>query len=172
MFERWTDNFRRVLRRARQSGRRPMSEVCGVDILRGLIEMPDSLAFRTLQAAGVKPAELRPRLISPSASDAQQVIERAAAESRQRGDQWIGTEHLLLALARRPGGRAAELLEGQGASAERLEQLLAETVAEWRRTHPPLMRKLGAACRAALVWLRGRPYVTESGNTRGAPAMG
>src|SRR3954447_9607021 len=110
MFERWTDNARRVLRRARQPGRRPLSALSGVDILRGLIESPDGLTPRLLQAAGVDLAELRTRLTPPGGSDAQQVLEQAAAESRQRGDRWIGTEHLLLAVARQPGGRAGELL--------------------------------------------------------------
>jgi hypothetical protein len=54
------------------------------------------------------------------------------------------------------GPRAGELLAAQGASAERLEQLLAEAIAEWRKTHPALMRRLGVACRAVLDWLRGR----------------
>jgi hypothetical protein len=114
MFERWTDNVRRVLRRARQPGRRPLSELSGADILRGLIEMPDGLAHRVLQAAGVDLAELRTGLIPPSGSDGQQVIEQAAAEARQRGDRWIGTEHLLLAVARRSGGRVLVILAGAG----------------------------------------------------------
>jgi ATP-dependent Clp protease ATP-binding subunit ClpA len=155
MFERWTDNFRRVLRRARQPGRRPLRELSGVDLLRGLLDPPDSLATRLLQAAEVDLAELRAALVPPTGSDAPQVIEQAAAESRRRGDHWVGTEHLLLAAARRSGGQAGELLAARGASAERLEQLLA-ALAEERRTHPPLARRLGTACRVAFDWLRRR----------------
>ncbi len=57
---RWTDNFRRVLRRAQQPGRRPLSEVSAEDILRGLIEAPDGLTACLLQAAGVDLANTRP----------------------------------------------------------------------------------------------------------------
>jgi ATP-dependent Clp protease ATP-binding subunit ClpA len=133
-----------------------LSVLSEVDLLRGLIETHDGLALHLLQAAGVDLAELRTELISPSGPDAQQRIEQAEAESRQRGDSWIGTEHLLLAVARRPGSRAGEMLVARGASAQRLEQLLAQATGEWQRTHPPLLRRLGGGCRAVLNWLRKR----------------
>jgi hypothetical protein len=99
VFERWTDSFRRVLRRARQPGRRPLRDLSGADILRGLLDAPDGLAPHLLRAAGVDLAELRTALSTSFGSDGPQVIEQAADESRRRGEGWVGTEHLLLAVA-------------------------------------------------------------------------
>ena len=37
-----------------------------------------------------------------------------------------------------------------------LESVITEVMAEWRRSHRPFERKLGAACRVAFDWLRKR----------------
>lgn len=47
--------------------------------------------------------------------DAKQVIDHAFAEGRRLSDEWIGTEHLLLGLARETGGVAAGVLNRLGA---------------------------------------------------------
>lgn len=47
------------------------------------------------------------------------VIDDAARRAKELGDDYISTEHLLIGIAAK-GGRAGEILDGQGASAKRL----------------------------------------------------
>jgi len=47
--------------------------------------------------------------------EAKQVIDHAFSEARRMNDEWIGTEHLLIGLARETGGIAANVLNRLGA---------------------------------------------------------
>ena len=145
MMERFTDNARAAVRAAF----RTQPSASEQEILLALMWRPRGLAQRLLAGAGVDAVHL------PSSSlavERREVVARAVEEARRRGVPYVGTEHVLLAVARLPGSALASL----GATAERLDDLLSVAEAEWRRTHPPLARRLGAACRTALQWLRSR----------------
>jgi ATP-dependent Clp protease ATP-binding subunit ClpB len=54
------------------------------------------------------------------------LLERAGAEAHKRGDAYVSTEHLLLALAQENGGDVAKALHGRGATPERIAAALDE----------------------------------------------
>ncbi len=153
MFERWTDNFRAVLSAARRPGRRTLDKVSEGDILRAIVEAPESLGTRLLNAAGVDLRRLQVGLRPSIGFDLIHLIEEAGAESRRRGDRWVGTEHLLLALARYTPSHVSDLLSGEGASLERLEQILEEAR---QQGPPPLSSRLRIAWSAFFNWIRKR----------------
>jgi ATP-dependent Clp protease ATP-binding subunit ClpC len=53
-------------------------------------------------------------------ADVSQLVSLAENEARQRGDSWVGTEHLLLGLLRQPEGPAARSLVRQDVTSERV----------------------------------------------------
>jgi ATP-dependent Clp protease ATP-binding subunit ClpA len=59
----------------------------------------------------------------PFTQGAKQILEKALRVALGRGDRYIGDEHVLLAMAARPGV-VAEVLAGHGATYERIESLL------------------------------------------------
>jgi len=159
MFERFTDNARRAVRAARRPGKRPLAEVHAHDLLHALAEEPRGLAPWLLARAGVDLESLKAELATSEVAPGpggREWFERARQEARRRGDNYVGTEHLLLAVAQLPANRAREALATHGVTPERLEALLTEADAEWRRRHPPLARRIGAAVRITLRRLRGR----------------
>ncbi|HEX3235492.1 MAG TPA: ATP-dependent chaperone ClpB [Gemmatimonadales bacterium] len=66
--------------------------------------------------------------------EVQRVFDRAEAEARQLGDQYVSTEHLLLALADEKGTTARSLLSEQNVSADHLRAALQEVRGSHRVT--------------------------------------
>ncbi len=66
--------------------------------------------------------------------EVQRVFDRAEAEARQLGDQYVSTEHLLLALAHEKGTTARSLLSEQNVSADDLRTALQEVRGSHRVT--------------------------------------
>ncbi len=62
----------------------------------------------------------------PYTTRAQQALALAESTAATRGDEFIGTEHLLLGLLAERTGPAAQILGHLGITAERVEQLLAD----------------------------------------------
>jgi len=58
------------------------------------------------------------------------VIELAVDEARRMGNNYIGTEHLLLGLVREQGGVAVEILRSLGVSPEQVRQQIQKAIAE------------------------------------------
>jgi ATP-dependent Clp protease ATP-binding subunit ClpC len=96
---------------------------------------PESVAGEALASAGVSTQLLRPRVLAvvgegwsapvgfiPFTPGARRVLEEAANESRRRGDQHIGTAHLLVSLLHEPNGVAARVLAETGVDLAVLEQ--------------------------------------------------
>jgi ATP-dependent Clp protease ATP-binding subunit ClpB len=116
-------------------------------LLAVLLEQQDGIVLPVLRKLGVEPAVVRSSLgraldglptlsggSSPEptgvASDLVQVLRDAEKEMRGLGDQYVSTEHLLLAIAAHPGA-AGEALRSSGATREELLKALAEV-----RTQP------------------------------------
>jgi ATP-dependent Clp protease ATP-binding subunit ClpC len=57
---------------------------------------------------------------------AQQALTLADGAASARGDEFVGTEHLLLGLLAERTGPAAQILGHLGVTTERVEQLLAQ----------------------------------------------
>jgi hypothetical protein len=80
------------------------------------------------------------------------LVALAVEEAQRRDVRHVGTEHVLLALARLPGS----VLSEHGASAEQLSEILSAVEAELQPRHPPLARRLGLRCRFRVQRVRGR----------------
>jgi ATP-dependent Clp protease ATP-binding subunit ClpC len=66
--------------------------------------------------------------------EARQVVVQAQVEARELGHNWIGTEHLLLALAGDQGAGAAEVLESLGIEADEVRVDLVRIVGRGDQT--------------------------------------
>jgi ATP-dependent Clp protease ATP-binding subunit ClpC len=62
----------------------------------------------------------------PYTTRAQRALALAERTAATRGDEFVGTEHLLLGLLAERTGPAAQILDRLGVTAGRVEQLLAD----------------------------------------------
>jgi ATP-dependent Clp protease ATP-binding subunit ClpB len=121
-------------------------------ILAGLLQPEQSTVHLILQRLEAAPAALlekvnaelarKPRVsgaptgqiyVTPTV---QQVVEQAWNEARKLKDEFLSTEHLLLALASKEGGGAARILNGHGVTPDRIYQALKEVRGTQRVTDP------------------------------------
>jgi len=131
MFERYTENARKVLSRARREAQKFHHDHIGTEhILLGLIEVKDGVAADILEhrnidlkhAKGevekmVVPGGLADEsafLALPRTTHAHKLIDDAVEEARTLKHNYIGTEHLLLALLHEKEGRGAQVLGNLG----------------------------------------------------------
>ena len=109
-FSRFTERAKRVLALAQVAAETEGSdEIRPAHLALGLLDERDGLAFQALVEAGVDVASLRDRLLKPPtgkvavtvlpAPATKRVIEHAVAAAEGMGHSYVGTEHLLLALA-------------------------------------------------------------------------
>jgi ATP-dependent Clp protease ATP-binding subunit ClpC len=162
MFERFTVKARQVVVTAQEEARQLKHGAIGTEhILLGLLSVPDGLAAKVLHelgydkdaaladiAAAVKPgtAELAGHI--PFTRRAKKTLELALREAMQLGHNYIGTEHILLALVREGEGIAAKVL------ADRIDPI----------------DKIRASVVAALAALEGSPYAAAGGWPAGTRA--
>jgi ATP-dependent Clp protease ATP-binding subunit ClpB len=118
-------------------------------LLAVLLEQPEGIVVPVLRKLGVDPAVVRqtlgtaldalPKLSDDGtaaepaggSSELVQVLRAAESEMRELGDEYVSTEHLLLAIADHPG-KAGDSLRSAGASKEELLKALQEV----RGSHP------------------------------------
>jgi ATP-dependent Clp protease ATP-binding subunit ClpB len=125
---------------ARLSGERRNPQVTPEHLLAGLLEDPDGIVVSVLRKLGADPAPVARRIdaglaalpvltsdaaSSGPSSELTAVIRGAESQARALADDYVSTEHLLLALSAQPGP-AGEALRAAGASSERLLAALAE----------------------------------------------
>jgi ATP-dependent Clp protease ATP-binding subunit ClpB len=121
--------------RARQAGN-PL--VYDLHLLLALLDQDESIVVPILQKVGASVQALRQAALGeaaryPKQSDAQpslsrelnQVLDRAEAIAKELGDEYVSTEHLLLALADVKGTESRTLLQTAGASYATLRDALA-----------------------------------------------
>jgi ATP-dependent Clp protease ATP-binding subunit ClpA len=132
MFERYTPSARQVVAFATEEARAMRhSSLGGEHLLLGILLDDVGHGGRALHALGLsgeavrsRIAELAPPGASPTSGQipftprAQQILTRADGESRGLGHDRVGTEHILLALAREPDGIAARILAEHHLGAE------------------------------------------------------
>ena len=138
MYERFTDGARRAMQAANQEATRLGHDYIGVEhILLGVLAQPGIVAdsVRVLGVDSAKVSESLRRVIEPTDTrtrciSAKAVIEEAIADSRKRGHEAIGTDHVMLAILRAysPSLRAA--MESAGLTAQDLRN-------ELLRRNPP-----------------------------------
>ena len=128
MFERFTDRARRVLVLAQEEARLFRHDFIGTEhLLLGILHEGDGVGARALTTLGVSLTSVRDlvgeivgRGAAPSPSSppftrhAKRALEMSLREALHLGHDYIGTEHLLLGIARDPEGVAGEVLAGLG----------------------------------------------------------
>jgi ATP-dependent Clp protease ATP-binding subunit ClpB len=119
-------------------------------LLAVLLEQPEGIVVPVLRKLGTDPAAVRhalgpaldalPKLSgggtpepAGGSSELSQVLRAAENEMRELGDEYVSTEHLLLAIAAHPG-KAGDALRSAGASREQLRKALSEVRGSQRVT--------------------------------------
>ncbi len=151
MFERFTAEARSVVVRAQEEARGLRHDYIGTEhILLGLYSMPSSVAARALRNLGVTAAAVRtgveetvgkgekdaPAGHIPFTKRAKKVLELSLREALQLKHNYIGTEHILLALEREGDGLAAKILAGQLHDMNAIRTAVSDLLREGAREHP------------------------------------
>ena len=150
MFQRFTDRARRVVVLAQHEARTLDHDYIGTEhILLGLIDEGQGVATTALTSMGISLEEMRQTVRDtigrgaqppesghiPFTPQAKKVLELSLRESMQLGHDYIGTEHVLLALIREGGG-AAQLLASAGVDLDRARQQVTELLYGHREAGP------------------------------------
>jgi ATP-dependent Clp protease ATP-binding subunit ClpC len=139
VFERFTERARQVVVFAQDEARELRHNYIGTEhVLLGLLREEEGLAARALRQLGVELEWVREqvgRIVGigdeeattgqiPFTPRAKKVLELALREGLALGHDYIGTEHILLGLARENSGVASRILLDLGIDAERIRNEL------------------------------------------------
>ncbi len=166
-FERFTERAKKVLTLAQEEAERSHHSYIGTEhLLLGLLREGEGLAAKVLGNLGVEIGKVRQTIesvlgrneriiiqqIIPT-SRVKKVIEISFEEARRMGNNYVGTEHLLLGLLIEGEGIAAHVLEDLGANLEKvraeIERLLHDSATEEAEPAPkrpsktPLLDQFG-----------------------------
>lgn len=144
MFERFTDRARRSLVLAQEEARLLNHDFLGTEhILLGLLEESEGVAARALESMDVSlgavrdkvretigPSDVETNSAPPFTPRAKTVLELALREAFRLRHNYIGTEHLLLALMREGEGVGAQVLVALGADESRVREEVMELLAD------------------------------------------
>jgi ATP-dependent Clp protease ATP-binding subunit ClpC len=142
VFERFTERARQVVVLAQEEARALRHNYVGTEhLLLGLLREEQGIARRVLDSLGVTIEEVRAqvtRIIGqgdevgggqiPFTPRAKKVLELALREARSLGHDWIGTEHVLLGVAREGEGVALQILLDRGIDPERIRHEVVRTL--------------------------------------------
>jgi len=150
-FEKLTVKAQEALQAAQDvAARHQHQQVEPLHILSALLEQREGVVAPLLAKLGVRPeameAALQPRFVqlpqvngiaqqylSPATNE---LVKLAFEEATRFKDEYVSTEHLLLAMAKKRGERAAEVLSAQGATYDAILQALATVRGSQRVTSP------------------------------------
>ena len=150
MFERFTDQSRRVLVLAQEEARRLDQGFIGTEhLLLGLLRENEGVAALALQAQGVSTEMVRAAVratVAPSGAAtsapppftprAKKVLELALREALRLGHNYVGSDHLLLGVVRGPGV-AADVLTSLGVDLSELGAEVADRLGAGSAPPPP-----------------------------------
>src|SRR5215471_6032156 len=136
MFERFTDQARRVVVVAQEESRKLGHDYIGTEhLLLGILGTGDSVAVNALGSLGVSLEAARQQVEEivgrgshqvsghiPFTPRAKKVLELSLRESVQLGHHYIGTEHILLGLIREGDGVGAKVLTRLGVDLNTVRQ--------------------------------------------------
>src|SRR4051812_17442220 len=145
MFERFTDRARHSVVLAQEEARRLGHTYIGTEhLLLGLLRESDGLAAKALTTLGIGVANVRAEIIDiigegsdpptghiPFTPRSKKVLELSLREALQLGDNFIGTEHILLGLVREGEGVAAQVLVARGADLDRVRATVMSALPGW-----------------------------------------
>jgi ATP-dependent Clp protease ATP-binding subunit ClpC len=155
MFERFTERSRQVVVFAQDEARGLGHNYIGTEhLLLGLLREEEGLAARVLEAFGVEAEQVRERIAeivgrgegSPSGQipftpRAKKALELSLKESLSLGQEFIGTEHVLLGLLRETDGVAARILLDADIDAEKVRNEVRTLLGPGMRKQPPPWRR-------------------------------
>ena len=155
--DRYTEKAQQALQEAQELMQESHHTQLDVEhIFLAMLRQPKGLAQRALEKLGVVPDEVQ-RLVERELDRAvkafgnqygyttsqvyltpraQRLLKRAEQEADRLQDQYIGTEHLLIALANEREGASARILTSLGVSQERIYQVLMEIRGSQRSDDP------------------------------------
>lgn len=125
MFDRFTDRARNVMNQARLEAQKFNHEYIGTEhLLLGIVDEGSGVAMNVLRRSGVDPTDIRreierlvqhgPPMVTlgqlPFTPRMKRVLALSVEESSGLGHNYIGTEHLLLAILNEGGSDAARIL--------------------------------------------------------------
>lgn len=136
MFERFTDQARRVVVQAQEQARSLNHSYIGTEhLLLGLLTEADGVTHQALASLGIDIAAVRQAVVQtvgqgtedppphiPFAPRAKKVIELSLREALQMGVKYIGSEHILLGLIREGEGIAVQVLTQLGVNLATIRQ--------------------------------------------------
>src|SRR6476619_6334875 len=139
MYERFTDRARKVMQLANQEAQRFNHEYIGTEhVLLGLIKEGSGVAANVLKNLDVDLRKIRleveklvqsgPDMVTmgklPHTPRAKQVVAYAVEESANLGQNFVGTEHILLGLLREDQGVAAQVLLNLGLNLKDVREMV------------------------------------------------
>jgi hypothetical protein len=150
MFERFTERARRVVVHAQEQSRSLGHDYIGTEhLLLGLTCEEDWLAARALKSVHVTHERVRAAIVRavgegeqagtgqiPFTPRAKKVLEMSLREALRLGDNYIGTEHILLGLLREDKGPATDVLRDLDADVEKVRDELLRLRAETPSAEP------------------------------------
>jgi len=140
MFERFTERARRVVILARGEAEKYQHEYLGTEhLLLGILREGSGVAISVMQNMGVNLKQLEAEVVGklpptenvltlgeiPFSPRAKKVLELSVEEARLLGQNYIGTEHILLGLMKEDNGTAAQVMKSFGIS---LSMIRKETI--------------------------------------------
>jgi ATP-dependent Clp protease ATP-binding subunit ClpC len=175
VFARFGERARQVVVLAQDEARALKHNYIGTEhILLGLLREEEGVAARVLESLGVRVQEVRAQIARivgegdevtsgqiPFTPRAKRVFELSLREARSLGHDYIGTEHLLLGLARENEGVATRLLLDFGIDAERLRNEVIELLSGPTAVPSLLPEPEGGSERRRRI--RRRPYPVRRG---------
>jgi ATP-dependent Clp protease ATP-binding subunit ClpC len=161
VFERFTERARQVVVLAQEEARALRHNYIGTEhILLGLLREEEGIAARVLESLGVTVEAVRAQVARivgqgdevaggqiPLTPRAKRVLELALRETLSLGHNWIGTEHVLLGLARENEGVAMQILLNHGVASDRIR----DEVVRMLGGPPP-----GGVAPPPIPWVGGR----------------
>ena len=138
MDQRFTDGVKNAWRFAIAEAQKLGSEYVGVEhLLMGIASEKDSAGGKILHSFGITPEKIEQLLGGAHTSffnrelyiapRTKRVLELAAAEANELGNNYVGTEHLLLAILREGDGMTMSILERFGVTEDKMHKAF-ETV--------------------------------------------
>ncbi|HUX88065.1 MAG TPA: Clp protease N-terminal domain-containing protein, partial [Chloroflexota bacterium] len=143
-FERFTERAQEALQRAQEILREQRHNQLDVEhLLLALLDQPEGLAVKILERLGVDVSAFRQRVADAlesnprvyQASGSSQVymtprlkfvFDRAIEEANRLRDEYVSSEHLLIAIVAEREGASARLFRGFGVDVEKVYRALAE----------------------------------------------
>jgi ATP-dependent Clp protease ATP-binding subunit ClpA len=163
MFERFTDKARRVVILAQEDARLLSHNYIGAEhILLGLIQEGTGLAAQALESMGITHEAARQQVEEivgrgqrqptghiPFTPQAKKALQLSLREAIHLGDNYIGTEHILLGLLREGDGPAIQVLEHLGVDPSQARRQVTDLARRKRsEDEPPTARAAGRFGRA------------------------